>query len=65
MQRCFKQNEQCFFLPRDEADGSSLQGRDLSNLQMGVLPKSMLLHCKMIVKMRKALKVMTYGVKAL
>ena len=40
--------EQGYFLPRDEADGLAIQGRELSNSKMGGLPKSVLLHCVLI-----------------
>ena len=39
----YKMNR-AFILPHDEAGGLSLQGRDLSNSQMGAFPKSILLH---------------------
>ena len=54
MQKCFKQNEQGFFRLCNESDSPGLQGRDLSNSQKGIYPKSILLYCVLYKIIKKA-----------
>ena len=52
MQRFCKQNEQDFFPPCAETSGPGLQGKELRNLQMGILPKVYfcIVHCVKLLK---------------